>query len=558
MKVNLIMYKNYAKKRIDPEWFVEYEKDIDLSFSKNIRPCAGYEEMKLYDNIQYNSYQHNLLLISHQDGLQKYVGRVGSPEVLSVSSDTRQRVDLMRDNTIASSTRGIDNEQCFRCQKYYFGDHVCTDFVKEVNLEVFSPRQYTQTNVVDLTSNVPIDYSCTIVTTKVEATGHIETNGDGYVIAPLVESFAHYPVENNTIRDGGLKEDQIVKIIDTGSIIVRNREFSAFLVKNARFETPLRLSPGRNQFLPSLSRIASNYKYYRILGMVIDYVPLTNYQGACVEMASFRPAKGRLKLVDHKTRQRMRLNEHWVHLVECEPLYYGQGNLVYDINIDTQPVIYSYLIEGHHAKGTKYGEIWISYEVELWGDANLSSESDGLHTQLRILPQLLGPEFGLLRFFFSPVSVKKRQRILVQWVDSKGGSVVDSGVEDLHIKIFDDRFNGFEFYVPREGIYSVRDMVIRALAVIAANWRFVGDYVYNRVLEVEEVEREIYSQIINANRSYSYIRLEMGDQLSRKGYNPYRVENYLAKGERKSIFDDTDSSENLIEQVSEVGGIDPG
>lgn len=188
---------------------------------------------------------------------------------------------------------------------------------------------------------------------------------------------------------GGLAPPQIVNSVETGSVIVRHREYIGDILATTAFTNrQYPINPGLAQTFPWLSTIANSFEQYRIRGLLFEFgstssdallssststalgsvIMSTDYDVADPAPTSKREMLNALFASSDKPSQT------FIHPLECkksisaQTILYNRSAAVpggfdkrlYDFanfNIAT---------EGMQAAGGVLGELWVTYEVEFF------------------------------------------------------------------------------------------------------------------------------------------------------------------------------------------------
>lgn len=198
--------------------------------------------------------------------------------------------------------------------------------------------------------------------------------------------FGDYQVNRNSIMTKSAdgipnmhKEDQ--------SIVLRHKEFVGTLNSTQDFtvQYALPLNPGMNSF-PWLATIAGRFQEYRFRGVVFHYIPASGSAiastnsalGTVMLQTTYRASDAnptsKVEMLNEYCSNEVVPSESVIHPVECDPkqnpfsVQYvrsvpvpaGESVLNYDLGktfIATQ---------GQQAAGNYLGDIWVTYEVELF------------------------------------------------------------------------------------------------------------------------------------------------------------------------------------------------
>jgi hypothetical protein len=190
------------------------------------------------------------------------------------------------------------------------------------------------------------------------------------------------------------------------TVTIRHKEFVREIKGSTAFnnEFSLILQPGNGDCFPWLSRIASHFQQYKWKGVIFHYVPTSGHA-----INSSNPAIGSVMMQTSyratdtaPTTKAELLNEYWasegapdqsfVHPIECDPkenpfaIHYtrtgdppaGDTRMMYDLGV-------TYIAtNGMPATGNVVGDLWVTYEVELYKPivtSNVTGDLDSLLLQ---------------------------------------------------------------------------------------------------------------------------------------------------------------------------------
>jgi len=391
--------------------------------------------------------------------------------------------------------------QCSVCARGQLGDHDCDDFswyVPEASI-VSVPTWKDVSQRVQQTTGV--DFSVVRVEIDGESINLKDTVGFGLRSDSLNREFRKYNIKINSLLRGGLSERELVSVVESKHVLVRHRELVQMVTLGpGQGAIEIRLTPGGNPMMPWLSRVSSQYKYYRIRGMIFDYVPKVSTKNlALVSTASFFGLTYSKRMSEHHCYLKSRACSRWVHPVECPRASKGHDFLIG--HADPAPGYAGTLMistEGKFPDHSELGELWVSYEVEFWGVPTELSPDDNIYSQLVLMSTRIGPEFGVARYLFARSGNKRTDRVSVDWVDDRGRSSKNTGVENLRVMVRDKRFPKTTFVLSRTlglASRSVRQMALAALATVATKWKFVG------------------KEVVSFNGNYNFIYLTIKDQV---------------------------------------------
>jgi len=196
--------------------------------------------------------------------------------------------------------------------------------------------------------------------------------------------FGAYTINNNSIIGAGGTIPSMHSTKD--SVIVRHREFIGNVLSAVQFSSvSVPMNPGLQSSFPWLSKTAQNYQEYKILGMVVEYLPLisevaTNELslGQVVLAAQYRTDMPTYPSVavamESEFAVSTKPNASACLAIECDPslspykAWYVRTNPRNLGNADVKTfdfVEVNVLCEGFQTAGQTAGQIWVSYEIEL-------------------------------------------------------------------------------------------------------------------------------------------------------------------------------------------------
>lgn len=214
----------------------------------------------------------------------------------------------------------------------------------------------------------------------------------GGKIGHLVEhitGFGDYTIENNSIMEGGLTPPQIVNSVDRGGYIVRHREYICDLTASTSFNCQtFPVNPGIPSIFPWLSQVASSYEEYEFRGLMFEFKSLSSdallssatstalgFVAMATQYNPTNPPFSDKKLLENYEYSNSRKpSECFIHPVECKRrlnvdthLYIRTGSVpsgedpkFYDLGV------LNVAVGGCQASGGVLGELWVTYEVELF------------------------------------------------------------------------------------------------------------------------------------------------------------------------------------------------
>nr|QKV51320.1 putative capsid protein [Crucivirus sp.] len=205
-----------------------------------------------------------------------------------------------------------------------------------------------------------------------------------------VTGFGDYSISSNSILQGGLSPPQVINSIDKGGVIVRHREYIRDIPATVDF-TSLKfpLNPGQASTFPWLSQMAANFEQYRFRGLLFEYISTSS---DAILSSSTSTALGTVSIAtDYDvldiayTDKRTMLNAEFstsskpsmtfIHPIECKKsispmaLQYIRTTLNFPANSDARMYDLANTFvatEGMQAAAGNVGELWVTYEVELY------------------------------------------------------------------------------------------------------------------------------------------------------------------------------------------------
>lgn len=209
-------------------------------------------------------------------------------------------------------------------------------------------------------------------------------------LAEKVTGFGDYKVEGNSILKGGMSPPQIVNSVETGSTIVRHREYLGDISASVAFvNRQFVINPGMPNTFPWLSQIANSYEQYRLRGVLFEF---NSTSSDAILSGSTSSALGTVTMqTDYDvadappSSKRQMLNSlfsssskpscSFIHPIECkkslsaQSILYTRGS---NVPNGFDPRLYDFAnfniaTEGQQAvNGGVLGELWITYEIELF------------------------------------------------------------------------------------------------------------------------------------------------------------------------------------------------
>lgn len=205
-----------------------------------------------------------------------------------------------------------------------------------------------------------------------------------------VTGFGDYRIESNSILRGGMTPPMVMNSINRGGVILRHREYIGDINATTAFNvTKYPLNPGQEITFPWLSQIAASFEQYRFRGLLFEFLSTSS---DAVLSASTSSALGTVNIstdydaVDSEyPDKRAMLNAEFatsnkpsctfIHPVECKTslsplrMQYIRTGGGFPPNTDARMYDLGNTFvatEGMQAATGVCGELWVTYEVELY------------------------------------------------------------------------------------------------------------------------------------------------------------------------------------------------
>jgi len=214
-------------------------------------------------------------------------------------------------------------------------------------------------------------------------------------LVKYITGFGDYSLQENTLMTGGMSPPDVKNSVDTGGFIVRHREYIADILGTIAFtNTTFSINPGLEGSFPWLSQIAQSFEEYAIRGMIFEYKSMS---ASAAISASANTALGTVIMAtqynslnnaftDKKTMENYQFansskpNESFIHPIECKM---NQTPLARMYTRDGTPTTgdlrfydlgtFQIATQGQIVNGGVMGELWCSFEVELYKPKLVSS-----------------------------------------------------------------------------------------------------------------------------------------------------------------------------------------
>lgn len=208
-------------------------------------------------------------------------------------------------------------------------------------------------------------------------------------LASTITGFGDYTIEENSLLSGGMPVPQVVNTMDKGTTIVRHVEYLGDIESSIAFNIQtFNLNPGLINTFPWLAQTANSYEEYRFRGMIIEFRSTSSNSvlssSASTALGSVIMATqydvqdpvfvDKRSMLNHEYSNSCDPSKNAIHLVECKksmnvlnnqytrsgPVPTGADLHLYDLGK------FSIATVGCQLDGGVIGELWISYEVELY------------------------------------------------------------------------------------------------------------------------------------------------------------------------------------------------
>jgi len=208
-------------------------------------------------------------------------------------------------------------------------------------------------------------------------------------LGALISGFGDYKVSNNTLLTGGLDPPEVINAVDRGGVVVRHREYLQDIAATTAFTiTSLPLNPGLVSTFPWLSNVAQHFEQYKFRGVLFEFKTLSSDTvlssatssalGSVVMATQYNallPAfPDKFTMENYEFANSSKPSISFLHPIECQR---GQTTLSELYVRGTDPPANSDLrlydlgnfyiaTVGMQAASGVAGELWVTYEVELY------------------------------------------------------------------------------------------------------------------------------------------------------------------------------------------------
>jgi len=206
-------------------------------------------------------------------------------------------------------------------------------------------------------------------------------------VVSRMSGFGSYRVSHNSLMAGGMSPPQIVNSSSNGGFIVRHREYITDITASIGFiSSQYAINPGVSATFPWLSQLAVNFEEYSIRGMIFEFKTMssdvvlssnaTTALGSVVMATQYdaldAPFSSKRVMENYEFACSAKPSVTFDHPIECKRsldfathLYVRSGTFpgdrrLYDLGI------FQIATTGMQANAGVIGELWASYEVELY------------------------------------------------------------------------------------------------------------------------------------------------------------------------------------------------
>lgn len=205
-----------------------------------------------------------------------------------------------------------------------------------------------------------------------------------------ITGFGDYQIDQNSIMEGGMTVPQVVNSSDKGGVVVRHREFITDIAATSAFTLQsFLIQPGLASTFPWLSSMANSFEQYRLRGVLFEFnstssdallsTATSTALGSVIMMTEYdvadEPPTSKREMLNAMFGNSRKPSETFIHPVECKKqlspltMLYTRGAIAPPANFDQR--LYDFArfniaTEGMQASGGIVGELWVTYEVELY------------------------------------------------------------------------------------------------------------------------------------------------------------------------------------------------
>jgi hypothetical protein len=208
-------------------------------------------------------------------------------------------------------------------------------------------------------------------------------------VTKFITGFGDYKVHNNTLMTGGMQVPDIVNSVSGGGVIMRKKEFLGNVLSSTAYTfQKFTINPGLQLSFPWLSQVAQSFEQYRLRGVLYTFIStssdavLSNANNSALGIVGMATNydvmdpdfTNSFELLNYQYANSRKPSESFIHPIECArnqstlSELYIRGSAV---PVGADPRLYDFgnlyvMTEGQQATGGVIGQIWVSYEVELY------------------------------------------------------------------------------------------------------------------------------------------------------------------------------------------------
>jgi len=212
-----------------------------------------------------------------------------------------------------------------------------------------------------------------------------------------VTGLGDYKVRSNTLLTGGLSPPEISNSSSKGAVVVRHREYISDVSSSQAFTpTVYPINPGVVTTFPWLSQVAANYEEYIIRGMIFEFKSTssdailaaggTQALGTVIMATQYDVYNptflDKISMENYQFANSSKPSESFLHAIECQPKQtptdelYVRSTLAIITGADKR--LYDFgnftiATQGQQATAGILGELWCTYEIELYKPKNSGS-----------------------------------------------------------------------------------------------------------------------------------------------------------------------------------------
>jgi len=204
-----------------------------------------------------------------------------------------------------------------------------------------------------------------------------------------ITGFGDYRIQSNSLITGGLDPPAVVNSITNGGFIVRHREYLQDIPATIAFSiNTFPINVGIAQTFPWLSSLAQSFEQYRVRGMVFEFKSLasdavlstatSSALGSVVMATQYNvldlPFANKFEMENYIFANSSKPSMNFYHPIECAKVQTTVSELYVrneTIPVGADPRLYdmgrfNIATVGMQANSGLVGELWVTYEVELF------------------------------------------------------------------------------------------------------------------------------------------------------------------------------------------------